>query len=137
MYNASKNIVQNCINSYESQTSGGRFKFNTQFSLENRIDESRRICAKYPDRIPIIIEPSTTCKLNIDKTKYLVPRDLTVGQFMYVIRKRLKLPAEKAIFLFVNGTIPSSTTMVNILYENEKDTDNFLKMHYSEENTFG
>jgi hypothetical protein len=31
-----------------------------------------------------------------------VPQDLTVGQFVYVIRKRIKLPAEKAIFIFVD-----------------------------------
>ena len=27
----------------------------------------------------------------IDKKKYLVPSDLTVGQFVYVIRKRIKV----------------------------------------------
>ena len=27
---------------------------------------------------------------DIDKQKYLVPADLTVGQFVYVIRKRIK-----------------------------------------------
>jgi GABA(A) receptor-associated protein len=38
----------------------------------------------------------------IDKKKYLVPADLTVGQFVYVIRKRIKLSPEKAIFIFVD-----------------------------------
>jgi GABA(A) receptor-associated protein len=31
----------------------------------------------------------------IDKKKYLVPADLTVGQFVYVIRKRIKLRQRK------------------------------------------
>lgn len=53
-----------------------------------------------------VIFPTLFCKQDIDKKKYLVPSDLTCGQFVYVIRKRLKLPAEKAIFLFVNGVIP-------------------------------
>lgn len=38
--------------------------------------------------------------------RYLVPADLTVGQFVYVVRKRIKLSAEKAIFVFVNNTLP-------------------------------
>lgn len=38
--------------------------------------------------------------------RYLVPADLTVGQFVYVIRKRIKLSAEKAIFLFVDNVLP-------------------------------
>jgi GABA(A) receptor-associated protein len=43
---------------------------------------------------------------DIDKKKYLVPADLTVGQFHYVIRKRIKLAPEKALFLFCSNTIP-------------------------------
>ncbi|MCO5577661.1 hypothetical protein L7F22_031492 [Adiantum nelumboides] len=42
----------------------------------------------------------------IDKKKYLVPSDLTVGQFVYVIRKRIKLAPEKAIFIFVDEVLP-------------------------------
>jgi GABA(A) receptor-associated protein len=37
-----------------------------------------------------------------------VPADLTVGQFIYVIRKRVKLDPDKAIFIFVNDTIPQT-----------------------------
>lgn len=35
-----------------------------------------------------------------------MPGDLTAGQFVYVVRKRIKLSAEKAIFVFVNNTLP-------------------------------
>jgi hypothetical protein len=35
-----------------------------------------------------------------------VPADLTVGQFVYVIRKRIKLSPEKAIFVFVKNVLP-------------------------------
>ena len=35
-----------------------------------------------------------------------MPADLTVGQFVYVIRKRIKLSPEKAIFIFVNNVLP-------------------------------
>ena len=63
--------------------------------------------------------------------------DLTCGQFMYVIRKRLKLPAEQGIYLFVGGVIPASAAMLNAVYEEHKDPDGFLYMTYSGENTFG
>lgn len=42
----------------------------------------------------------------IIKCRYLVPADLTVGQFVYVVRKRIKLSAEKAIFIFVKNILP-------------------------------
>lgn len=40
--------------------------------------------------------------------RYLVPSDLTVGQFVYVIRKRIKLSPERAIFIFVRNILPPS-----------------------------
>jgi len=45
---------------------------------------------------------------DIDKRKFLVPNDITIAQFMWIIRKRIQLAPEKAIFLFVNKTMPLS-----------------------------
>eukprot|EP00618_Florenciella_parvula_P026165 CAMPEP_0119483594 /NCGR_PEP_ID=MMETSP1344-20130328/10933_1 /TAXON_ID=236787 /ORGANISM="Florenciella parvula, Strain CCMP2471" /LENGTH=179 /DNA_ID=CAMNT_0007518099 /DNA_START=8 /DNA_END=545 /DNA_ORIENTATION=+ len=78
---------------------------------------------------------------DIDKKKYLVPADLTVGQFMYVpagfavaavaaaaaaaandpsppgaryvIRKRIKLPPERAIFIFIRNVIPQQASLMS------------------------
>ena len=38
--------------------------------------------------------------------RYLVPSDLTVGQFVYVIRKRIRVSPEQAIFMFVRNVLP-------------------------------
>lgn len=114
-----------------------RFKFDSEYTFDQRKLEADRIISKYPDRIPIIVEPSTGCKIEIDKKKYLVPRDLSMGQFLFVIRKRLKLPAEKALFVFVDGTIPSSTMVLSELYHHHVTQDGFLKLTFSEENVFG
>ena len=40
------------------------------------------------------------------RNRYLVPADITVGKFVFEIRKHMKLSPEKAIFLFVNNTLP-------------------------------
>jgi GABA(A) receptor-associated protein len=112
--------------------------FKNKYSLQDRIDEVNRTFVKYPDRIPIVVE-----KLNnsnaplIDKNKYLVPYDLTIGQFMFVIRKRMKLPPEYGLYLYINGTIPPSSAIIRNIYEFYKDTDGFLYIFYSSENTFG
>ena len=73
----------------------------------------------------------------IDKKKYLVPNDITVGQFVYVIRKRLVVPPEKAIFLFINGILPPTASLLGSIYDEYKDPDHFLYITYSGENTFG
>ncbi len=108
-------------------------------TLEERIKESTNILEKYPNRIPVIVEKSDKCKdlQDIDKNKYLVPDDLTFGQFIFVIRKRLKLSAEKALFLFVKNTLIPSGNLMKQVYDNNADKDGFLYILYTSENTFG
>lgn len=67
----------------------------------------------------------------------MVPGDLSVGQFVYVIRKRIKLPSEKAIFIFINDILPPTAALMSTIYEEHKDEDGFLYVLYSGENTFG
>ena len=113
--------------------------FKERFSFKTRQEEALRIMKKYPDRIPIIVERSlsdTTTEL-INKNKYLAPSSLTVGQFVYVIRKRLVLPPEKAIFLFIGGILPPTASLLGNIYDERKDKDHFLYITYSGENTFG
>jgi len=106
--------------------------------FEKRKAEAERIRQKYPDRIPVICEKADRTDIpTIDKKKYLVPSDLTVGQFVYVIRKRIKLAPEKAIFIFVDEVLPPTAALMSAIYEEHKDEDNFLYVSYSGENTFG
>ncbi len=112
--------------------------FKTEYSLEDRKAESARILEKYPDRIPVICEKLERSKMEvIDKKKYLVPSDLNIGQFVYVLRKRVKLSPQEAIYLFVNGNIPPTSQLINQIYDQFKDEDGFLYMQYAGENTFG
>ena len=105
---------------------------------EKRISECSRILNKHPDRVPIIVCKDKSCDLpDIDKQKYLVPKDMSLGQFIYVIRKRIKLNPEMALFVLVNGTLQPSNKLLEDIYENNKDIDGFLYIVYTSENTFG
>ena len=113
--------------------------YKSKVSFIERKIEVTNILQKYPDRIPIICEKNKKSKSTpeIDKNKYLVPNDLVVGQFIYVIRKRLNLTAEKALYLFINGYIPPTASYINDIYETHKEDDGYLYITYSCENTFG
>lgn len=114
--------------------------FKTTYSFEQRREEGKRVFEKYRDRIPVICErnmmSSNLCP-DIDKKKYLVPNDLTFGQFLFVIRKRLKLPSEKALFLFVEQTMPNNQNTMAELYSKFASPDYFMYITYSLENVFG
>ena len=113
-------------------------KWRENFDLKKRKSESLRIKNKYPTRIPIICEKNIQSDVpDLDKNKYLVPPDLTVGQFLYVIRKRIKLTPEKGLFLFIDNTIPPSSEIISKIYKDYQNEDGFLYIVYSGENTFG
>ena len=110
------------------------------WSRARRKAEAERILAKYPQRIPVICEkdPRSRDIPDIDRQKYLVPDDLTVANFMYVIRKRIKINPEKSIYLFVNNKVmPATAQLISALYEEYKDEDGFLYITYAGESTFG
>jgi len=113
--------------------------FKNDHPLEKRREVAERIRSKYQDRIPVIVEKAPRSDApDIDKKKYLVPADITVGKFVYEIRKHMnKVNAEKAIYLFVNNTIPPTAALISQIYERYKDEDGFLYITYSGENTFG
>ena len=116
------------------------FEFKQKFPFETRNNEATKILNKYPNRIPIILERSNTCKSvpDVDKKKYLVPHDLTMGQFQSVVRKRLKtITSEQGLFFFVGNSMPSATQLLTQVYKDHKDEDGFLYVIYAGENTFG
>ena len=113
-------------------------KFKEDHSFIKRKGEADRIRQKYTDRVPIICDRAPRSDIKkIDKTKYLVPADLTVGQFVFVIRKRIELSHEQALFLFVQDELAPTSALVSQVYEQHKDEDGFLYITYAGESTFG
>jgi GABA(A) receptor-associated protein len=112
--------------------------FKKQNTLEKRKNESQTIVKKYPGRIPIIVEKYHDCELpDIDKIKYLVPKDMTISQFMFIMRKRIKLESSQSLFVTVNSILVSSNAKICEIYDDNKDEDGFLYVVYTSENTFG
>ena len=115
--------------------------------FEDRYLEATRIMNKYPDRIPVICEHAQSANPlpHDSKKKFLIPRDMTVGQFLYVIRRRVNLPPEQALFLFVvvqqegvfSNVLAPTSHMIETVYEQYSDRDHFLYFVAASENVFG
>ncbi|KAB1202665.1 Autophagy-related protein 8i [Morella rubra] len=117
---------------------GRSMSFKEEFTFAQRYEESRDILAKYPDRVPVIVERYSKSDLpEMEKKKYLVPRDMSVGQFIHILSCRLRLAPGKALFVFVKDTLPQTATLLDEVYGSFRDEDGFLYMCYSTEKTFG
>lgn len=113
-------------------------EFKLTHSFASRKKEALNVLIKYPDRVPIILEREPNSHLPyVDKKKYLIPKNMTVGQFIYTVRTRIKLDATKALFLFTNNVLISTSASFLDVYELYKDEDMFLYLTYCGENTFG
>lgn len=123
--------------------------FQTTNAFEKRKLESSRVMEKYRDKIPIICEVSASSQymIELDKHKYLVPADMTVAQFLYVVRTRLrqnhgshntKLTPDVGLFLFTeSNTLPQTSQIMSQIYKENRNKDGFLYFTVSIESTFG
>jgi len=115
--------------------------YKTEHTFEARCAESLKIRERNPLKIPVIVEPNpyiANSPILLDKKKFLVPVNFTMSQFYMVVRKRVRLTPEQALFIFFDKShvAPMSANMIS-MYENHKDADGFLYATYSKENTFG
>lgn len=116
--------------------------FKEELSFEVRCAESARVRAKFPFQVAVIVQPGPGAEglavsVEAKKRKYLVPADMTLGQFVYTLRKRFTLPPEKAIFVFVDKVMPPTAELMGVLYARHSDEDGFMYIMYAAENTFG
>ena len=92
---------------------------------------------KYPDRLPIYIQ-STSKDVVIEKNKLLMNKDYTVGQVLCIIRSKLIINSDKAIFLLdESGQLPMTSQLLSDLYHERKNKDGCLYLSVSIETTFG
>lgn len=99
-----------------------------------------KLYKKYPDKIPVIFVPINNAP-DLDKRKFLIPRDLLVLQVHTIIRQKIKLDTVQALYIYFgtnkNTSIPSYNSLISEAYEKYKDENGILYVSYALENTFG
>lgn len=100
--------------------------------------EVELIKEKYPNYVPIIVRAKDK-KLKLSKNKYLVGGEITIGQFMFIVRKKIpSLRPEDGIYLFIDNIIPLNSSSLKSIYESKRDLEmDMLFITLCKESTFG
>jgi GABA(A) receptor-associated protein len=91
------------------------------------------------NRVPVVLHRREGDDMPLlEKTKYMVPRDMMFMHFMCVLRRRLTLPPHKALFLFTgcHRLVPASSSISEV-HHADKGEDGVLHITYASENVFG
>ncbi|KAA8588849.1 hypothetical protein FQN60_010194 [Etheostoma spectabile] len=74
----------------------------------------------------------------LDKTKFLVPFELTLGQFLCLLRNKIALDSTQALFLLVaEKSMSCMSSSMGEVYSRYSDTDGFLYITYASQEMFG
>ncbi|XP_029918584.1 microtubule-associated proteins 1A/1B light chain 3C [Myripristis murdjan] len=114
--------------------------FKQRKCLETRKHEVCSIRSKFPNKLPVIVERyirEKTLPL-LDKTKFLVPFELTLGQFLCLLRNKIDLESSQALFLLVSEkSMSCMSASMGEVYSQYRDPDGFLYITYASQEIFG
>ena len=129
------NVAMSKMNKVENNKNYKYINAFREKSLKDRIEISNLIKLKYKNRIPIIVDCDD--KLILDKNKYIVPIDLSMTQFIYILKKKINIKENQAIFIICNNKLINISDNIEYIYNREKSADGFLYLIVSLENVFG
>lgn len=122
-----------------------------KLSFDDRKKQSEKILNKYQDKCPIYLsfDSNITLKEEKDKrnlNKYIVTTDLTLGQFLTIVRKKINFTPIESLTLFIEEYIndklkstilATNSSTIGEIYHKNKDLDGFLYLKVAKENVFG
>ncbi|KAJ8405157.1 hypothetical protein AAFF_G00321480 [Aldrovandia affinis] len=114
--------------------------FKLRKCLATRKHEVCSIRSKFPNKLPVIVERYIREKHLplLDKTKFLVPFELTMGQFLALLRSKIDLDATQALYLLVSDrSMSCMAASMGEVYSQYRDPDGFLYMTYASQDMFG
>jgi len=99
----------------------------------------QNILKKYPNKVPLVIHHNKNKK---KLHKFIIPSDSSIMDLLYIIRKRVNLEPEQAIYIYVNtptgkSNLLSSNLILSSIYKENKLDNGLLYFIYAEENLFG
>jgi len=100
-------------------------------------EEIAKVQAKFPTRVIVLVNAHRELDPPLQKYKFLVPPELAFCSLAALVRKRMELHPQDALYFFSgNKMLPMHHTMRQIRRDHA-DRSGVVRIVYSSENTFG
>ncbi|KAL1501974.1 hypothetical protein ABEB36_007192 [Hypothenemus hampei] len=112
----------------------------TKLYKEIRKEEVMAIRTRFPNKIPVIVEKywKEHQLPELNKSKFLVPQDITMAQFQSIIRNRMQMGQNQALYLLVNErSMLSLSLTLGQVYSEHAGPNGFLHITYASQEVFG
>ncbi|OMJ80015.1 hypothetical protein SteCoe_19838 [Stentor coeruleus] len=100
-------------------------------SFEARREKSANLLSENPGKIPVVMLKGKNSKLELEKHLYLVSNQLTLAEFLYSIRKSIRIDKSEGFYLFVSDRLPPLNLHMLQLYQRSSEDDGFLYITYT------
>jgi GABA(A) receptor-associated protein len=98
------------------------------------LKRSRQLREKYPNHLPVIV---LTDILKIEKKKYLVSKQSTLGNFMYLLKSKININKNEGMIFIIEKKMPVLSDTIEEIYKLNSCSDEYLYITVLIENTFG
>lgn len=107
-------------------------------TMTPRSNSRCRALFKHPGLVPVeVVHEQGSSDKKLGTYKYLVQPDMSMGQFMSMLRARLKIDATEGVFLMVGDVLAKNSSTMQDLYALHQDSDNILVITVAKERVFG
>ena len=116
--------------------------YQKTLTFQTREKESKQIMEENPNKVPVIcLKDPKSNLIEIKKTKYLLDKAFTISQFISLIKQKLKLNSNEALFLVAkrNNKYYALTGDIQMtqVYDEYKEKDGFLYIVYTSKEIWG
>jgi hypothetical protein len=117
-------------------------KHYQQSDWVQRLRRSQELQKQHKGKVPVLVDRFNIHTPKLEKNKYLVNRQMKLGQFVNILRQHLPplQPHQSLIVMVDKGehcSLPIMTTTMGELFNEYHDQSNFLLLSIQFESTFG
>lgn len=112
-------------------------KFKELYSLEDRKNLFDTWSRRYDKKIFVVAETFNNEQLPFFSEIFKIEPNATVHKLVKLIRNRMKLEEQVAIYIYCNKVIVPPTNIMQSVYERHKDGDGILYLNIVSIDAFG